>query len=1136
MNLTVLLRRCVIDYAKQKSRIHEPAVENAGGTLGIFQHLFGRQNRSAWAVLLVCLALTISAWYGLHSQSARNAEQQFNLHVQDVIDSIGGRLRQHEQILLGGAGLFDASESVGRFQWRSYVERLNLKENYPGILGVGFSRTIQPAELQAHIRAIRAEGFPGYTVRPPGERSLYTSIIYLEPFAGRNLAAFGYDMLSETTRAKAMRMAAESGKTAITGKVKLVQETHGKEQAGFLMYVPVYRKHQSLATPEDRWKALLGFVYSPYRVDDLMAGIMGKQRPMLDFTIFDGEKEADNARMLVSADEQATGVRASPPKMSVSRNIHAYGHAWIVRLQSRPEFEEGFQSPLNAAILVLGVGISVLLFTLVSFLISRRAHAEEMATEMTQKIRENEKHLTEINKRFELAADSAGIGVWDYDVATGSLVWDSWMYRLYQVEKGEFEGAYFAWKSRLHPEDIERSEAELRAATEVGKIFDTTFRIVWKNGEVRHIRAHARIERDQENRPVRMIGINYDVTERKYIEKELEKRLHDLGERVKEQRCLYQLASLSREIALPLEEYFAHAVKLLPPAWQHPEYTCARITWNGREYASENYAASDWRITALIVLGGVELGMVEVSYLRDMPAEHEGPFLLEERELIDAFASHVGQTVEMRQSEAALRESEQLIRSIVDNIVDGLITINERGMIESFNKPAENIFGYVADEVAGSNVRMLMPEPYHSEHDGYLHNYLSTGKKKIIGIGREVVGRRKDGETFPMDLAVSEMQMEGKRVFIGLVRDITERKQNEEKLRKLSRAIEQSPVSVMITDAKGSIEYVNYKFTEVTGYSVQEAIGKNPRFIQSNLTPAEVYQSMWEALSEGKEWRGKLQNQKKNGELFWEEMYISPIRDSEGRTTNYVAVKEDITERMQIERMKSEFISTVSHELRTPLTSIRGSLALIAGGVAGELPAAVKPMIDIAHKNSERLILLVNDILDMEKIEAGRMEFSIEPIMLMSLLEQSLESNRAYAEQFKIAFELENSVPEAVIQVDSNRLLQVLANLLSNAAKFSHAGGKVKIAVGRHDEHIRISITDNGPGIPDEFRGRIFQKFTQADSSDTRKKGGTGLGLVISKAIVEQLGGRIGFESQPEVHTTFFVDLPEWRKENNSGE
>ncbi|MDP4029122.1 MAG: PAS domain S-box protein [Gallionella sp.] len=1235
-----------------------------------WQYLFDRRNRPAWVVLLICLSLAIAAWYGLRMQAAKNASQQFELHVHDVIDSIEERLRQHEQILLGGAGLFNASESVNRSEWRSYVERLNLKDNYPGIQGVGFSRIIRPAELQAHIATIRAEGFPEYTVRPPGERPLYTSIIYLEPFAGRNLVAFGYDMMSEATRAKAMSMAAESGKTAITGKVKLVQETHGKEQAGFLMYVPVYRKHQPLVTPEDRWKALQGFVFSPYRVDDLMAGILGKQRPMLDFTIFDGEKETDNASMFVSAEEQAAKTRITPPELSALRTIQAYGNTWTIRLHSRPEFEAGFQSPLNTVILALGGGISVLLFTLVSFLVSRRERAEEMAVGMTRQIRENEKHLTEINNRFELAADSAGIGVWDYDVVTGNLIWDSWMYRLYQVEKGEFEGAYMAWKSRLHPEDAERSEAELRAAIESGKNFDSTFRIVWKNGEVRHIKAHARVERDQKNRSARMIGINYDVTERKRIEKELDKRLHDLGERVKEQRCLYQLSSLSREIALPLEEYFSRAVNLLPPAWQYPEYACARITWNGREYASGNYAASDWRMVAPIALGGVELGMVEVCYLRDMPAEHEGPFLLEERELIDAVASHVRQILEMRQSEVALRESEQLVRSIVENVVDGLITIDERGVVKSFNKAAEGIFGYAAAEVIGNNIRMLMPEPYHSEHDGYLHNYLSTGKKKIIGIGREVAGKRKNGKTFPMDLAVSEMQMADRRVFIGLVRDITERKntveaiarisnfnraiidgaehliittgkdgiiqsfnrsaethlgykaeeligkatpalfhdadevvrrahelrkfgisvepgfevfvvrakqlfggdthewtyirkdgsrfpvvltvtalrdgqgeinaylgiatditerkKSEDELRKLSRAVEQSPVSVMITNAKGNIEYVNAKFSEITGYTAQEVMGRNPRIIQSGLTTAMVYQSMWQTILGGQQWRGKLQNRKKSGELFWEEIYISAIRDSEGKTTNFVAVKEDITERMKIERMKNEFISTVSHELRTPLTSIRGALALIAGGVVGELPAAVKPLVDIAHKNSERLILLVNDILDIEKIEAGKMEFTAKPVKLMPLLHQALDGNRAYAEQYKVGYELEGEPPDVMVNVDANRLMQVFANLLSNAAKFSPAGSRVLVAAEHIDQRIRVMVKDNGPGIPDEFKGRIFQKFAQADSSDTRKKGGTGLGLSITKAIVEQMGGSIGFESQPNVQTVFYVEFPEW--------
>lgn len=228
----------------------------------------------------------------------------------------------------------------------------------------------------------------------------------------------------------------------------------------------------------------------------------------------------------------------------------------------------------------------------------------------------------------------------------------------------------------------------------------------------------------------------------------------------------------------------------------------------------------------------------------------------------------------------------------------------------------------------------------------------------------------------------------------------------------------------------------------------------------------------------------------------------------------------------QVERMKSDFISTMSHELRTPLTSIRGSLGLLAGGVGGELPVQAKALVDIAHRNSERLILLVNDILDMEKIESGKMEFDMQPVRLMPMLERALERNCAYGEQFEVSYEIERGLPEAMVRVDANRLMQVFANLLSNAAKFSPAGGKVSVEVARTGERIRVEVKDHGSGIPDEFKEHIFQKFAQADSSDARKNGGSGLGLSIAKAMVEQMGGSIGFDSRPNILTVFFIELP----------
>jgi PAS domain S-box-containing protein len=247
------------------------------------------------------------------------------------------------------------------------------------------------------------------------------------------------------------------------------------------------------------------------------------------------------------------------------------------------------------------------------------------------------------------------------------------------------------------------------------------------------------------------------------------------------------------------------------------------------------------------------------------------------------------------------------------------------------------------------------------------------------------------------------------------------------------------------------------------------------------------------------------------------------------------AVVHDISERKKLERMKDDFISMVSHELRTPLTSIRGSLALIMGGVAGELPEKARILTEIAAKNSERLVRLVNDILDIEKIEVGTMAFRPAQVALMRLVEQAVESNRSYAQQWEIELRIVEAA-EAKIWADPDRLQQVLANLLSNAAKHSPRGGVVEIGVRKGGGQVLVSVTDHGNGIPPEFQPRIFEKFAQADASSSRQKGGTGLGLSISKAIVERHGGRLWFETTPGAGTTFTFELLEWSYDEEDGE
>lgn len=237
-------------------------------------------------------------------------------------------------------------------------------------------------------------------------------------------------------------------------------------------------------------------------------------------------------------------------------------------------------------------------------------------------------------------------------------------------------------------------------------------------------------------------------------------------------------------------------------------------------------------------------------------------------------------------------------------------------------------------------------------------------------------------------------------------------------------------------------------------------------------------------------------------------------------------VVRDVDERKRVDQMREEFIS-VSHELRTPLTSIRGALGLLTGGVAGELPPQARSLLDIAESNSERLVRLINDILDIEKVESGTLGFRMEPMDLAGALEQALEVNAVYARYYDAALRLVRSEPGAVFVLgDPDRIQQVLANLLSNAAKFSPRGENVEVELVRQAGRVRISVSDHGPGIPEGFRSRVFERFAQADASVARQERGTGLGLSITKAIVERHGGRIWFESEPGVRTTFSFDLP----------
>lgn len=483
------------------------------------------------------------------------------------------------------------------------------------------------------------------------------------------------------------------------------------------------------------------------------------------------------------------------------------------------------------------------------------------------------------------------------------------------------------------------------------------------------------------------------------------------------------------------------------------------------------------------------------------------------------------------QTMAIRLESQARLEAVLDGIADGVITSDPSGEILTANAATGRILRCDPAALVGRKVRELVPERDRAGHDEYMRR-LDQLPDPLLRAGMETTGLRADGSEFPVELSFSRLNLGGQRVYSGILRDISERKAAEAELQSLSLrlrlALESAQLGAWDWDVVGNVLVWDDQMYALYGIAREAFEGAYAAWL-AGVHPedrARCDEAIQAALRGEKPYDLEFRVCWPDGAIRWIKADGQVLRNAAGQAQRMVGINYDVTGRKQVERMKNEFISTVSHELRTPLTSIRGALGLVIDGFAGEVPEQAREMINIAHNNSERLVRLINDILDMEKIEAGKMTLELRPVELRSLLERAVADNAGYASEHQVRFEIRGRVPELQVYVDHDRMLQVLANLLSNAAKFSPAGETVAVSAVLANGSARISVEDRGPGIPEEFQQRIFGKFAQADSSDTRQKGGTGLGLSITKAIVESHGGTIGFDTSADKGTVFHFDLP----------
>ncbi|MBT7953074.1 MAG: PAS domain S-box protein [Gammaproteobacteria bacterium] len=495
-----------------------------------------------------------------------------------------------------------------------------------------------------------------------------------------------------------------------------------------------------------------------------------------------------------------------------------------------------------------------------------------------------------------------------------------------------------------------------------------------------------------------------------------------------------------------------------------------------------------------------------------------------------------------------LQNSETRAHSIIDNAPDGIIVIDEKGIIQSFSPSAGRIFGYDSDEVLGENIKMLMPEPFHSEHDGYLERYLRTGEARIVGTNREVIGLHKDGTEFPMDLSVGEALLGNGHIFTGTVRDITKQKQMQEKITQAKEEAESANVIVNTTlenMGQGIIMVDDQQKILIHNDKLVDYVNVTREQINRCTTFEDIVRLNYEPGDEGYKRSMSLANMSSHEvfELTRADGHVIEVTQSPLTSGGFVRTYSDITDRKLMEKdireakdaaevateAKATFLASMSHEIRTPMNGIIGMVDLLR---QTQLKGEQKQMLQTIGDSGQSLLTIINDILDFSKIEAGKMDLEPIPLSLLDVVEGSAQTIAVNATKkgLRLITYIDPELPQFVTG-DPVRIRQIIINLGGNAIKFTEEG-LVVIRAERVENNaddkitIRFSVIDQGIGISEEGQAKLFQAFSQAESSTTRQFGGTGLGLTICKSLTEMMGGEIGVNSKLDEGSEFYSIIP----------
>ncbi|MBU0479292.1 PAS domain S-box protein [bacterium] len=626
-----------------------------------------------------------------------------------------------------------------------------------------------------------------------------------------------------------------------------------------------------------------------------------------------------------------------------------------------------------------------------------------------------------------------------------------------------------------------------------------------------------------------VIGIVSD--RRKQTEKKKERLLQDINERVKELDCFYGFSALVEKADISLEGIFQGMVELLPTAWRYPDITCAKIAFEDKEFKTEGFKTSKWKQSADIKVHGERVGIIEVYYLEEKPKTYEGPFLKQERKLIDSIAERLGRITERRKAEEELRVSEHKYRVLLENLPQKIFYKDRNSVYVSCNENYARDLKIKPDAIVGKTDFEFYPKELAGKYKADDERIVESGKieeieEKYIQEGKEMIV-----QTVKKPIKDEQGNVTG---ILGIFRDITERKRMEEELRKNEEKYRDlwENVNDLIQSVKpdGTFVYVNRAWRKTLGYSEKEIPYLSLLDIIHPDSHAHCMEIFKRLLAGEKVEYIEAAFLTKDGNTIMVEGSAN-CHFVDGKPVATRAIFRDISEHKKAEERKVEFLSNVSHALRTPLASIKSFVEILLK-YKDVNPTEQSEFLTVINNETDRLTRLINQLLDLDKIEHGKLKWKFMSCDISNIVQNAISELEPLIQEKNIVVNMNLPSQDLIVNGDKDRLNEVFINLIGNAIKFTLNKREIRITVKNKGKVVEVSIADTGIGIPKNELTNIFERFKRLDNSVNRKLTGTGLGLYICKQIIEKHEGKIWAESQKGKGSKFVFVLPKYKSKS----